>query len=117
MMDFIRDGGWPMFPTLGLGISTLIMSVRYAARPEPGQLALVRMLALLTLVVGLFGTLLGVQISANAIRSVAPDQRWIFVIGIAESLNCLLAALALLAPTVIAAGIGNYHDAREKAAQ
>lgn len=112
-MDFIREGGWPMFPTLGLGIAAFILAVRYAARPEPGQKSLVHMVALVTLLMGVFGTALGVQVSAAAMRGVAPDQKWIFLIGLAESLNCVLGALALLIPTLIAAGIGGYREANK----
>jgi uncharacterized membrane protein HdeD (DUF308 family) len=112
-MDFIREGGWPMFPTLVLGIAALVLAVRYAARPERGQRALVNMVALVTLLMGILGTLLGVQLSANGIRDVGPDQKWIFLIGLAESLSCVLGALVLLIPTMIFAGIGGYREAQK----
>lgn len=112
-MDFIREGGWPMFPTLGIGIAALVLSVRYAARPERGQRSVVNMVALVTLLMGVFGTLLGVQIAAHAMRGVEPEQKWIFLIGLAESLNCVLGALLLLIPTMIFAGIGGYREAQK----
>lgn len=112
-MDFIREGGWPMFPTLGIGIAALVLAVRYAARPERGQRSVVHMVALITLLMGIFGTLLGMQISAQAIRNVGPEHKWIFLIGLAESLNCVLGALVLLMPTLIFAGIGSYREAQK----
>lgn len=113
-MDFIREGGWPMFPTLGIGIAALVSALRYAARPERGQRSVVNMVALVTLLMGVFGTLLGVQISAQAIRNVEPEHKWIFLSGLAESLNCVLGALVLLIPTMIFAGIGGYREAQKQ---
>lgn len=116
MPDFIREGGWPMFPTLSFGLVALTLAIWHASRPGAGQRSLALTFAVLTLIMGLFGTVLGVQISCAAIRGVAPDQRWIFLIGLSESLQNLLSALALLLPTTIAVGVGDYRRAQDEEA-
>lgn len=114
MPEFIREGGWPMFPTLSFGLVALVLAIWHASKPGPGQRSLAITFAVLTVVMGLFGTVLGVQLSCAAIRGVAPDQRWIFLIGLSESLQNLISALALLLPTVAAIGVGNYRSAGEE---
>lgn len=113
MPEFIREGGWPMFPTLSFGLVALVLAIWHAGRPSPAQRSLAMTFAVLTVVMGLFGTVLGVQLSSAAIRGVAPDQRWIFLVGLAESLQNLISALALLLPTTVAIGVGDYRRAQE----
>ena len=35
-MDFFRDGGWPMFPELLLGLTAVGLAIAHAARPTRG---------------------------------------------------------------------------------
>lgn len=59
------------------------------------------LLLALTMMAGLFGTALGVQVSAEHIGEVDADERWIFLLGLRESLNNIVAALGLGAASVM----------------
>jgi hypothetical protein len=48
--EFMREGGWGMWPVLLLGLVTLASAIRYAVRPEPSSLRFVAALWLTLLV-------------------------------------------------------------------
>ena len=102
-----------MFPTLSFGLVALILAVMHAAKPSAAGRSLALTFAVLSAVMGVLGTVLGLQVSISAIRAIAPDQRWIVLIGLSESLQNCVAALGLLLPTTIALGIGNYRAAQD----
>jgi hypothetical protein len=112
MRDVIREGGWPMFPILALGVAALLAGLRHAVYPQRSLRPLVIGLAVSTVVMGLFGTALGIQQSARYIGDVPPEQRFIFLIGLAESLNCLAIALAFTLPAAFLGTLGAFRMAR-----
>ena len=112
MREVIREGGWPMFPILALGVTALLAGLRHALFPQRSLRPLVIGLAVSTVVMGLLGTALGVQTSARFIGQVPPEQRYIFLIGLAESLNCLAVALALVLPAGFLGTLGAFRMAR-----
>src|SRR4051812_43750984 len=95
MPDFVREAGWPIYPILIVGALAVLVAARHALWPARGAGAIVAALAAATLLLGIAGTALGVQQSAGAIRDVAPEMRWIFLIGVKESLYNLVAATLL----------------------
>ncbi len=108
-MVFIREGGWPMYPILALALGGLALSLRYAFFPQRSLRALTISLIVSTVVMGLLGTVLGIQHSAEAIPDVDREMRWIFIIGLREASNCVVAALALSLPACLAVGIGSWR--------
>src|SRR5262249_41497155 len=112
MSDLIREAGWPVFPILLLGGGALLVALRHAAIPQRSLVPLALGLIAATVVMGFFGTALGMQASAEAIGRVEPERRWIFLIGLKESLGCLDVALALALPACLGLGWGSYRVAR-----
>jgi hypothetical protein len=108
-MDFIRDAGWGIWPVLGFGGWALVVAIRHAVAPRDGGMRTLVLLLALTGVAGVFGTVLGVQLSAEHIGEVDPDKRWIFLLGLRESLNNLVAALALGAASLVAVLAGHLR--------
>lgn len=107
MLDIIHEAGWPVFLVLLSGFGALALALRQAIAPSRGGKHLVRGLLVTTVLLGVLGTAIGVQVSANAIREVPSDQRWIFLLGLKESLHNLTIALVLTVPSVILAAAGN----------
>jgi hypothetical protein len=112
MSDMIREAGWPIFPVMIFGFSALAVSLRHALLPQRSLMPLFLSFAAATLVMGALGTALGVQQSARHIGDVPPEQRYIFLIGLKESLNCAAGALLIMLPACLAAGIGSHRMAK-----
>ncbi len=108
IQDFIREAGWPIFPTLAFGVAALAVSIKMIEKPTEQLASLVRNLSCLTLIFGVFGTIIGLQTTVRAVEQVEPAMRWIFVVGLRETLNNLDAALLVLFPTMLCYTAGKY---------
>jgi hypothetical protein len=109
LMDLFREGGWPMYPILSLGGTALVLALWSLRSPQRGLLAPVVGLLVASLLMGVLGTGLGLEQSVRHIREVAPEQRWIFLIGLGEALHCVNLALLLAVPTALAATVTAYR--------
>ncbi|MGK4005167.1 hypothetical protein WMF31_21240 [Sorangium sp. So ce1036] len=87
-------------------------SVRYAVSPERRFVPLQVSLGILTLVAGGLGFVAGTLKSFMAVGAVAPDTRWIWMLGLGEAHNNVALALALLALASLAATVGAYRVAQ-----
>jgi hypothetical protein len=94
-MDLIREAGWGIWPVLGFGGWAVITALMEATAPREGRMRTLAYLLALTTLSGIFGTVLGIQVSAEHIGEVRPDERWIFLLGLKESLQNMVAALSL----------------------
>jgi hypothetical protein len=94
MLNFIREGGWPMFIVLAVGAASLSAAIRYSRDGRKDLLGVVLGLGAATLLFGVFGTVAGIIASVDHIRDLPPESRWIVVVGFKESVNNL--ALATL---------------------
>ncbi len=90
-MTFIREAGWPIFPVIALGIASVFFSYGYMKHRSRDALALACSLVVATLIMGVLGTVLGVQRSAEFITQT--PERWIFLVGLKESLYNLAVGL------------------------
>jgi hypothetical protein len=101
------EGGWPMYPILVLGILLLAGAFRYLKQPDGQKLPLLCILGILTLVMGGFGTVLGVIHTLTALHSVPPDLVIrIALQGLGESLNDLSLALMMIIAAGVLASVG-----------
>jgi hypothetical protein len=112
MVDIFREGGWPMYPILSLGGTALVLALWSLRSSHRGLGVMVVGLMASSLLFGLFGTCLGIGESVKHIREVPPESRWIFLIGLSESLRCVSLALALAVPTALALTASVYHARR-----
>jgi hypothetical protein len=112
MIEAFHMGGWGMFPTATFGLLLVAAALRYALTPERRLVPLVISLGLLTCASGGLGFVTGLIKSALAIEGAGPDKRWIWVLGMGESLNNVALALALSTIAALAASIGALRIAR-----
>jgi hypothetical protein len=97
MLEFIREAGWGIFPVLIFGTLSLGVAIQYVRTRRTNVLALLCALSVLTLLAGALGTVTGLQTSARYIGDVALNEKWIFLVGLRESLNNATAALVIVA--------------------
>jgi hypothetical protein len=116
MTDFFRIGGYGMWPTLAFGLLMFAAALRYAGRPERKRVPLVVSLGVLTLASGLCGFITGLIKSFEAVGQVGPDDRFIAIIGLGESLHNVALALICIALATLAAVVGAYRMSRAPAA-
>ena len=107
--DAFHEAGWPAYPIVALGITALVLALRHAAAPTRGGLTLVVGLSIACVVMGVFGTTVGFQHAIEGTRDLAPEQRWLAIVGLKEALNCLGFALVLVLPATLAATIGQWR--------
>ena len=112
MGDAFQMGGWAMFPTLIFGVLTLAAAVRFAWSPDRRWVPLQLSLGALTLAGGGLGFVTGVMKSMLAMDRVQPEQRWIWMLGVGESLHGMALALLLVTLGAIAASVGAYRISR-----
>ena len=109
MRDFILEAGWGIWPVIVFGAISLALSVRYTFRPQRDLLLLVIGFSIATLLLGALGFATGVQASATFAEHTA-NARWMFVVGLRESLNNVVASLVVVATNVLLTTRGAYRD-------
>jgi hypothetical protein len=111
MMMFIREAGWGIWPVLLFGVIGLALSLRYALTPAPRLLPLIVGFAVATIIVGCLGAVTGLQRSVGDLGRVLPERRWIFLLGLRESLNNVVAAFTTVGVVSLVAMVGGYRRA------
>jgi hypothetical protein len=101
-----------MYPTLIFGVLMLAANIRYAIKPERRLVPLQISLGLMTLFGGMLGFTMGTIRSFMAMGEVGADKKWIWLLGVGESLNNVALALVMLVLGCIAASIGAVRIAR-----
>ncbi len=94
--DFIHEAGWGIFPVLIFGSASLVAAIGYARTARRDVLNVLLALGVLTCLFGLLGTATGLQASARYIHAVSLEEKWIFLVGLRESLNNLVGALLIV---------------------
>jgi hypothetical protein len=112
MLEAFRMGGWAMFPTLVFGLLTVGAAIRFAWSPERRWVPLQLSLGVLTVAAGGLGFVTGVIKSMSAMDRVQPEQRWIWMLGVGESLQGMALALLLVTLGAMAASVGAYRLSR-----
>lgn len=112
MGEAFRNGGFGMIPTAIFGLMMVAASIKYAMTPERRFVPLQISLALLTLTSAGFGFVTGLIKSTEAIAGAGDNMRWIWIVGLGESLNNIALALGLGTIAALAAGIGGLRIAR-----
>ncbi len=115
MSDFMTAGGFGMYPTLIFGLFALVVAAIHAFRPRRELVPLIVGGGVATLLAGVLGTAMGIQASARGIQTMAADQRWIFALGISESLNCMVLGLVLAIVATALATAGSFRLSRASA--
>jgi hypothetical protein len=109
MPGFFRLGGWPMFVVLAFGLVTIVIALQYAMRPERRFVPLLVSLGVVTLLSGAAGFTAGLTKSLVAIEGLPDSMRWIWLVGLGESLMNVVLALFLTVVAALAATVGAYR--------
>ena len=113
MIDFIHEAGYGIFPVIFFGIFGLVVSVRHASAPTRDRVPLVVGLALATVLMGILGAVVGVQTSARAMMGDTPIR--IFLFGLRESLNNMVAAFLFATIHTLIGAYGTHKLVRAEA--
>lgn len=116
MTGAFHEGGWGMYPTLVFGVLMVAGAVAYAIRPGRRFIPLQVSLGVMTLVCGSLGFVTGLIRSLGAIGGVEEGRRWIWLIGLGESLNNVALALLLIAVAALVGSVGALRLALGRAA-
>ena len=109
MVDAFHRGGWGMIPTALFGLLLIAASVRYAISPERRFVPLQVTLGIMTLASGGLGFATGLIKSISSVETATSDLRFIWVLGMGESLNNVALALGLHTLGAIAASVGAWR--------
>ncbi len=93
----------------------LVVSVRYAIRPEPRLVALVVGFSIVTMIFGVLGTIVGMQTTMKALTHQGAVDPVILPAGLRESLNNVVLACMIAALAATIATIGRYRAVSRKA--
>jgi len=113
MLTLIREGGFPMFVILALGLGALGAALRSVTSPSEGRLRLARQLARATL----YSTLVGLAAALGAVFHQAPDyaQRnhldlyQTVLMGLGESMSPAIMGFAILALVALFTAVGEQR--------
>ena len=94
MLTFIREAGFPIWFVLAFGAASLFCAAEYVRSARLPTLYAVCGLALCTLLAGTLGAAVGLQASVQTIHAI--DAKWLFLVGLRESLNNLVIALCVV---------------------
>jgi hypothetical protein len=106
MSEAFHSGGWGMYPTLAFGMLMIGVSLAYAFKPERRFIPLQISLGIMTFVAGSLGFVTGLIKSLGAIHQVPEARRFIWLIGLGESLNNVALALVLVVLAALAISVG-----------
>lgn len=109
------NGGWGMIPTSVFGLILVGAAVVYAVKPEKRFVPMQVSLGILTLMAGSLGFVTGLIKSLGVLHEVKPDERFIWLIGLGESLNNIGLALMLVVLAALLASVGTLRIAFGKA--
>lgn len=100
MIDFIREAGFGIYPVMAFGFAAVFVALKHLLTPRSSHVATVKWLMALTGMAGLLGTITGLQKSAEYIHET--PEKWIFLLGLRESLNNLVGAAVLVSVAMLA---------------
>ena len=95
MSQYLVAAGPLVWPLLLVGAATLLVSILYARSARRELLPLAAGGAGCTLILGLLGTVVGLQLSAAGLPHVEAGGQWIVWLGLSESLGNLVLALVV----------------------
>jgi len=114
MVDFVGAAGWAIWPVLLFGGVSVLAAASYAWTPLRERLSLVVGGSIGTLLIGCLGAIAGVQKSVAPLGEVPHEGQWIFLLGLQEALNGIVAAFVLVCIATVLATVGSYRRARDE---
>lgn len=109
MVEFLREAGFAIVLVLAFGAVAVGLSLWHAVHPGRRLVPLIVGAGSATLLSGLLGVATGSQATFRAVLALGDAERWLVLVGLRESLNNLVAALALLVLTTLLATVGAFR--------
>lgn len=112
MTAYLAAAGPLAWPVLALALATVALSAQYL---RSGRLAFVPAAlgaGACTVLLALLAVVVGFQLSVGGLGGVEPDGRWIYLLGVSESLNALTPALAACALSALLLSAGGFRTLR-----
>jgi hypothetical protein len=109
MLEFFRDGGFGMYPILGFGVVTLFTAAYFAIRAQPQVKGFIEGMAKALLFSSLTGTATGFAATlscASSRKCTDEEPLRIVMMGIRESLNCVIMGFAFLTMIYLLTAVG-----------
>jgi hypothetical protein len=110
MLEIFREAGWGIYPVTIFGLAAIACSAMYARRLEARWHGVGLGMAAMTVFAGILGSVKGMQRSAEGLHQVASDERWIFLLGVRESLQNMVVAMVLLSIAVLLLTVGAWRN-------
>lgn len=114
MSELIKEAGWGIWPVLAFGGVALGLALHHACSPRRSVLQLVVGFALATGLAGCLGTFTGVQRSAEFVQRAHSGSPLLFLLGLKESLSCVVAAFVLVTVVCLLTTVGSYRLVRRE---
>lgn len=99
MIEFVHEAGFGIIPTLAFGLAALFVGVRQVRSATRRRATTAAWLIGLTLAAGALGTVTGLQAAASHVAQSSSDP--LFLVGLREALNNLVAAVILAMLTML----------------
>lgn len=118
MSDFMKAGGFAMWPVLALGLVTLAAAIRMAVKPLAAKPVVIKSLTIATLFTSLAGSLTGFaavmsKVPGNPEWANSPDLPLIVMIGLGEASGSLILGCSFLGIAWIFVSIGSRRLANQ----
>ena len=108
-MGYLNEAGPLIWLVLVAGIVALVMAALYAANRQRRQASAALAATAGTVIVALIATVTGFQRAVGPLGQVAAEERWIYLIGLQESLNNVVVALVLAFLVTVLLAIGTWR--------
>lgn len=107
MLEFLLDGGWPMFPVAAVGLVLVYSTARYATDRKVARLRLVGVLSVALLFFATQGLLIDAAATLKAVAQEHAGRKHLLLEGFLESTRPAVLGLSLwwVGLVLVAAGI------------
>ena len=112
MTNFITASGPLFWPVLIAGLVAGAAAVQYARVQRRTWVPIAVGATVAAVLFSLLGALFGFQRAIAPLGQLDPDQRWIFLLGLGESLNAVGLALVVALVVCVALALGGYRAAK-----
>ena len=111
---YMYEAGWGIYPVLLFGAVALALALAHAVRPRRSRYPLVVGFSAATVLAGFLGTLTGVQNSVLYVSKVVESERWLFLVGLRESLNNMVAAFVIVTVACLLVTVGSFRSEKRQ---
>lgn len=115
MANYFHEAGWGIWPVMLFGGITLFFAVYHAIAPRKEFMTPIVGFGIATIIAGFLGAFTGIQNTVRYIEKVDLADKWIFYVGLRESLNNTVAALVIVTLCALATTVG-VHRLSKRAA-